>query len=460
MNPTDLVDLCDETDVKRVEAAHAIRHENDGLVTDSVLGMSDSEWIWTKRAKMTIPIDDPRRIDDFRTIRLRSFWSHSDPPVSRMNVREIVDTMWGLEWFLISEIHRDELNETEFREFYRVAANRAFTLFTAETDPEILNVVEYVRRSDDPLPSDEEVDGIDYDSGEEDDKAPRTKSSKRARVDERLTTNAAYVHDMNTVMRAIEDRLFTLWELGDSIPIPKSSLHSFRKSVFDEFASVKPGVALDFRRKWYQDSIVTLSHARVYKRKFKYDRRPKSRTILVKKSDALALECVPGTMEEMLVPSKRSKTTSRIDSDAALGFLSSGTKDDRVGKAWRGSGLDWRNPLKEGEIAWLGGNVYVLRGPDGTTYRGTSLTEVWKFRLELGDGFGFDDLGLRPSLEVPITTKEKSNEDEMDEDGDEMTDLWGSTDGSDPEHERDGGRNGRAFVEERVAVSSTRDPQR
>lgn len=386
-----LTKLADERDEIELEAWHAWIHTGDGLIVEKdVAGdmyTSDSEWVWRVRASVAPILDDPRRLADFPLIKMKRWWMHMQPPVSRMSMREITDALFGLEWALCSDMFHTNRQQAWFDQFvdlFVLVRNRLFCLYTQDHDAEVLDVKEYAAY---PTKKAQKAEvQYDYDSDTESRAPPRKrmKDTSRRAV---CTVNDDWIHDVNTAMRAIEDALFTRHKLvHDLIPIPKDPrVKAQRDRDVEEVHHVKDNTVLNYRRKWYYDLVVTASHLRVHRRRFPFDRRSDGKAVLVKKSEELVEEGQPESMEDIVVP-PLSSAIARMNSDALMFFLSaSKPTDDFVSKVWVGN-LSWRTlPSVDGapKIGRLPAQeVYVLFAK-GKTYSATSFVSAWVFMQTL-----------------------------------------------------------------------------
>lgn len=360
---------------------------------------TESALLFRLRAYHDPLVDDERGIGAFGLLKLQSFWIHPDAPISRMSMREIADTVSGLEWLLLSDgictPTEDRTPEwfAEFAEALELARHRVFYLVQHETNKEILDV-----RNDSDLTWVESVveDGgepeFDYDSDGETRMANRVilrdeEITRMIDLPHRVTDD--FVMDMDAAFRGMDDAMFTRWwwrnERSEE-DTEKFDLRDLRRRVFEEFAQLKEETCVTSRREWIQDLLVVPSYVQVHTRRFPHDKRPTSRSVLVKKHETLAKLSTPSSVGDIVTPppktdGRRGTIEMRINTDAALAYVSgSVSNDDFVKKAWVGS-LDWRSPPPSGkpgivrllaEQRWL---VYAP-GEDGRKFKSWSADSL------------------------------------------------------------------------------------
>lgn len=369
--------LTNVTDIEELEMIHNARPLSD----------TESAFIFKVRAFYSFIesyVGDDRGIKSFALLRLRDIWIHTDTPILHMTQEEIVDTVHGLQWLLLSEIYVQTHTRTEawFREFIdamNLARVRVFDLIKNETDKEVLNVDKYTELA---VTEEEEAERkraseYDYDSDEETRRGKKVGMDKNI-VDEFLTpphrTNDAFVMDMDSAFRAMDAALCARWAYGDIPTHPqKIDLRPLRTRLFKEWKEIKETTVLEYRRKWIQDLLIVPSYTEVHTRWKPFDKRPTSRSVLVTKNDTLAYISVPKSIMDIVMPPAISEGPNggvdmRMHTDAALFYISaSSVHNDHVREIWLGN-LDWKDSdaPRVGIGRMLATQQWIAFMPDGT----------------------------------------------------------------------------------------------
>lgn len=357
--------------------------------------LDESAFMFRLRALYASMEDDERGILDFKRLKLRDFWVHAETPITRMSQAEIVDTAFGFEWLLLSEIYvQDRPPEwfEEFEEALELVRSRVFDLIKNETSKLVLNSeghAELLITEEEERKRKRESE-FDYDSDEE------KRVGRRVKIDAEFTdefatppyrVNDMFVMDMDSVFKAIDSALCTEWMYTDCTEFARPDIRALRNAVFREFQEVKEATALDFRRKFIQDLLVTPSYVQTHARWKPFDKRPTSRSVLVRKNDALAYISIPKSIGDIITPPSRREGVNaavdmRINTDAALFYVSGGTpNNDRVSEVWKGT-LGWASTPEMGIGRLLASQRWVVFLPDGTKKWCTSFSAAF---LVLGD---------------------------------------------------------------------------
>ena len=298
-------------------------------------------------------VDDPRRVVDFPKLKLRSFWLHPDPPITRMSVRQLVDTVLGLEWLLLSDVYvmyeerTDEWFE-QFEDALELARARAFYLINVETQRAFLDDDGYVERAFDESA---EAPEFDYDSDDEQRLNPRPKRDD-ALVEEYLNppyrVTDAFVIDMDVAFKSADDALFVArHRLLDSLitPAQRPDLRSLRNVVFAEFKDVKERTAVTYRNEWvHRTLLLQPSYVASHVRKNPHDARPVPRGVLVQKNTDL-IAGAPTSVKDIITPppktdGKRGVVEMRMNTDAALFYMSASVPGEDFASGLFGGTLD------------------------------------------------------------------------------------------------------------------------
>lgn len=388
-----LTDLVNESDGVVLAANHAVIHDSVGLIRDEEAGTSDTEFVWTLRADLHPIEDDPRTVRDFPLIQLAPFWTHPDPPITRMNQRELVDTLFGMEWLLVSDIyqtHRTEEFFDQYMDMLELVRSRSYYLYSHESSSVVLNVLRYTDTIYETKPA--VCEDADYESDDElRFTRKRIKWDDAEEIDREavlpVKCNDLYVHDVNTATRAIDDALYTRRMYKDLEDVPKIPLNRLRNRLFEEAKDVREASVVTFRREFYQKMVTTASYRRVHKRANPFDKRPAARAVLVKKNEMLGSICVPTSFLDMVTP-KASTTPNeivaadmRMDGDAMLFFSSAAVPNgDYVSSIWIGD-LDWRMEIKDfpkiGRLA--AEQKFVVFCPNGEKRLATSFCAAFAY---------------------------------------------------------------------------------
>lgn len=323
------------------------------------------------------PDGEDRRAGDFPLLRLQPFWVHADPPIARMTQCELMDTVWGLQWLLLSDIYETERPAAWFEQFeaaLELARARAFYLVQHEGRKAVLDAGE---RYAEPVPPEAAPEPeFDYDSDEER-RAPR-RPALGADVLEWLDpphrATEGFVRDMDAALRSMDEALFVRWRLGGVREVPRQDLRELRRRVFQEFREVKEQTALGFRREWLQRLLVHPAYAQVHVRWNPHDRKVNPRAVLVKKHEALAHLCVPTSVEDIVAPpprteGRRGAVDMRMNTDACLFYVSAAAPDDDfAARVFRGAhpadvepGAEgiWRVPALQRWVVAAGGGRWA-----------------------------------------------------------------------------------------------------
>lgn len=298
---------------------------------------SESAFLFRLRAYRAEIVDDEARVIDFKSLRLQSFWIHADPPITRMTMRELCDTVNGLEWLLLSDVYDEARTEKWFEEFHRaleLARSRAFYLIQHENQREILDAEEYTEF----VHREREEAEYDYDSDEE------NRGKKRVKVDKTWLeafelvpsrVNDMFVKDMDGSFRAMDQELFLRWKYRDRIERSERrvNLSSLRERVFREIQQIKETTALTHRREWIQRLLVVPSYVRRHARWCPHDPRPTNRAVLARMHETLARTCVPTSMLDIVIPPPASAGYAgavdlRMNTDAAVFYVCASEKKD------------------------------------------------------------------------------------------------------------------------------------
>lgn len=361
---TTLEALVEETDETELAAAHAGMWGSENE--------DESAFVFRLRAYRSPVVDDPRRIVDFPRLAVLDIWTHADPPISRMNARELSDLVFGLEWLLTSDVYasrgvRDADIEAwfvEFRSAAELARRRAYWIAEHASAREILNVERYAERAVMEGGGAENPEH-DYDSDDEARMRKKTKLAKHVLdwIEAEWRASDAFVKDMNGALGAMDDALFTMWYVRRAFSVREADwcdLTPLRSRVLRELTGIKPESAMQHRREWVQNLMVTSNMRATHCRVHLHDRRPTSRSVLVKKHESLAFVCVPASLEDMLVPppvsdGRRGAVDIRINGDAALFYSSASvSRGDFVRDMWLGN-VDWRSiPAPRGSEPRIG----------------------------------------------------------------------------------------------------------
>jgi hypothetical protein len=398
----ELIQQC--TDPFELEIIHNARPLRD----------SESALLFTLRAYYSEIKDDHRTILDFKRLKLQPFWMHPDAPILRMTQFEILDTVFALQWLLLSDVYVQDRDDEWFEEYemaLELARSRVFDLIRNETNKDILNASEYCElyvTEEQKIKRKNETE-YDYDSDDE----KRTKK-RRIQIDESLMeeymtppyrVNEAFIMDMDATFKSVDAALCARWVFCSSsttmqIENSQVDLRALRNRVFREFKEVKETTALDYRRKWIQDLLVVPSYVQIHTRWKPFDKRPSSRSVLVRKNDALSYACVPKSILDIVTPPP-SAVELRMNTDAALFYLSQSVPNqDRAGQVWIGT-LNWDSPIPEIGIGrLLATQQWIAFYPNGTRAAHTSFSAAFMRLAERGDEKTKEFIRKRLELDV------------------------------------------------------------
>ncbi len=337
-------------------------------------------------------VDDERRVVDFKKIKIQTCWFYPDSPITRMTVYELSRTVFGLEWLLLSDAYsmdRDEAWFAEFRDAMELARSRAFYLIQHESNRAVLEDDRYVEKVGSEISAPPEYD---YDSDEEKrvTKRPKLDKDMEAWLDSPHRVNDAFVYDMDTSFRAMDEAMFMRWALGKTVPIPRPDLRDLRHRVFQEFKDVKEQTAVNFHREWVQKQLVAPSYVKTHVRWNPHDKTPTSRSVLVKKDDSLAKISEVASILDIVTPpprtaGRRGAVDIRANTDAALFYVSASMpNDDFVRRVHLGT-LDWRKKYDKGIGRLPAEQKWVAFVGDGTPWIADSFAAAFVFYRERVD---------------------------------------------------------------------------
>lgn len=296
---------------------------------------------------MPLVVDSDKRVNDFDLLKIQLFWVHKDPPITRMTQYELMDTVWGLQWLLLSDVYETQRPQAwfdQFEEALELARSRAFYLVQYESQKGVLNAGE--RYTERMFMEGESAPEFDYDSDEEKrvGKRPKLEDEVIAWLDPPHRVTDGFVKDMDNAFRAMDEALFVRWRIGDEAEdVPKiPEIRDLRHRVFQEFKEVKEQTALGYRREWMQTMLVHPSYIQTHVRWYPHDKRVNPRAVLVKKNEALAYVSIPTSVEDVITPpptteGRRGAVDMRMNTDAALFYVSGSVPgDDFVRKVFGG----------------------------------------------------------------------------------------------------------------------------
>jgi hypothetical protein len=162
-------------------------------------------------------------------------------------------------------------------------------------------------------------------------------------------------------------------------------LRDLRNILFRELKEVKETTIVDFRRKWIQDLLVVPSYVEVHVRWKPFDKRPTSRSVLVRKNDTLAHISFPKSTLDIITPPAASEGKNggvdlRMNTDAALFYVSASIPNqDRVSEIYIGN-LDWKKEVNTPGIGrLLATQQWIAFMPDGTRWAFPSFSAAFLY---------------------------------------------------------------------------------
>ena len=242
-------------------------------------------------AHTEVPLDDPRRLSDFRSLKVHKDFIHEgDSPISRMSLQVVTDLIWGFEWLVLSELF--EVKRTpefikEAQQLYRLLRNRIFFFIASESlSNTVLDVVLYTIEEKKGLFAKVDTSDVDYASDDE------IYKTRKQRLDADLSkhdlttmyVNSNFIYDMDSVFSHFERHWHFYHKTQDLIQTtPQPQLSKFRKWLFEQTETLEVRETLKARREWQESLQITPAIERVFKRVYGISQKPKPRQMIVVK---------------------------------------------------------------------------------------------------------------------------------------------------------------------------------
>ncbi len=218
--------------------------------------------------------DQPTTLRSFPLIHILPSWQHEaciDIPILSYSQQCVLDTLYGLEWHLISDIHVPERSAhwlRQVRSLLSLLLARVSFFVREKLDPSILDMENYRVLLPCTQPAvDPKVAHI----------RPRD-----------ATVNTDFLYVVDTVISTMEITLFNYGAKPPAI-FPLPNIKAFTTWLFDSARAESEQYITGACHKWIENLVITESHRRIYLRTRGYKDHADNGHLLVEKSE----DCIP-----------------------------------------------------------------------------------------------------------------------------------------------------------------------